>query len=127
MADFKDISLGTNAKDLVITDGDIQFLEEGEAIKQALRIRYRSFLGENFLNILYGLPYLKEDSEGRQIFGKGIDFGDIEDIYKEETFKRNGIKELKRFELDIDSQTRKAEIQLEAESTVGTVVFSEDI
>ena len=95
-------------------------------MKQAFRIRFRSFLGENFLSILYGLPYLKEDSEGRQIFGKQIDAGDVEDIYKEEILKRNGITELKRFELDIDSD-RKATVDFEAESTIGTVVFSEEV
>ena len=124
---FKDISLGTNAKDLEITNGDIQFKENVEGIKQALRIRLRSFLGENFLAILYGLPYLNQDAEGRQIFGKQIDPGDVEDVYKEEILKREGINELKRFEFDINSKTRLATIEFEAESTLGSVTFSEDI
>lgn len=124
---FKDISLGSNAKDLEITNGDIQFKEDVEGIKQALRVRLRSFLGENFLSILYGLPYFNEDGEGRQIFGKQIDPGDVEDVYKEEILKREGIKELKLFNFDIDSTTRLATVDFEAESTLGTVTFSEDI
>ena len=127
MAELKDMKIDTTTGDLVIENGDIAFVEDGEALLQRIRIKFKTFLGEYFLNRAVGLPYLQRDDEGRQILGKQTDPVDIGDVFKEKILATNGIKELKSFRFDLDTKSRIATIDFEAESIFGTVVFSEEI
>jgi len=127
MAELKDMKIDSVTGDLVIENGDIAFVEDGEALLQRIRIKFKTFLAEYFLNRAVGLPYLQRDAEGRQILGKQTDPVDIGDIFKEKILATNGIKELKLFRFDLDTKSRVATIDFEAESIFGTVVFSEDI
>lgn len=127
MAELKDMKIDSITGDLVIENGDIAFVEDGEALLQRIRIKFKTFLAEYFLNRAVGLPYLQKDDEGRQILGKQTDPVDIGDIFQEKILATNGIKELKLFRFDLDTKSRIASINFEAESIFGTVVFSEDI
>lgn len=127
MAELKDMKIDSVTGDLVIENGDIAFVEDGEALLQRIRIKFKTSLGEYFLNRAVGLPYLQKDDEGRQILGKQTDPVDIGDIFQEKILATNGIKELKLFRFDLDTKSRIASINFEAESIFGTVVFSEDI
>jgi len=127
VAELKDMKIDPVTGDLVIENGDIAFVEDGEALLQRIRIKLRTFLREYFLNRAVGLPYLQRDDEGRQILGKQTDPVDIGDIFQEKIITTNGIKELKSFRFDLDTKTRSATVDFEAESIFGTVVFSEDI
>jgi hypothetical protein len=45
--------------DLDISTGDLQIVTEGAAVAQRLGIRFRSFLGEWFLDTRYGFPWFE--------------------------------------------------------------------
>ena len=127
MATLKDMKIDPVTNDLVIENGDIQFVEDIDALLQRLRIKFQTFLGEFFPDINIGLPYLKEDDEGRQILGKEVDPADVEDIFKDKILETNGIVSLRKFRFELDSLTRVATLEFEAESTFGTVKFSEEL
>jgi len=127
MAILKDMKIDPVTGDIVITNGDIVFVEDIEALLQRLRIKFKTFLGEFFPNINIGLPYLKEDDEGRQILGKQVDPADVEDIFKDKILETNGIISLKQFRFELDSKTRIATLNFEAESIFGKVKFSEEL
>jgi len=113
--------------DLKLTDsGDLDFDAGGEqdiqlvtdykeVLAQRLRIRYRSFKNDWFLNLDDGLPYFKE------ILKKNPNSTIIEALYKSETLSCPGVLGLNKFEMNLDNEQRQLTIEIEAQTSEGAI------
>ena len=73
-----------------------------DEIIQRLRMRFKFFKGEWFLNSEHGLPYFEE------ILGtKNLDSNIIESVLRKEVLSVEGIREITKSSIDYDAENRK--------------------
>jgi len=101
--------------DIFIKDGSFATVSEGAHAVQHLRTRLRFFLGEWFLDLTVGVPYLQ------QILKKPFDMAKVEALIKSEILNTPDIEKLTRFESSFNGETRKLTINVDAETSYGLV------
>lgn len=97
--------------DILLTDtGDVLFSnteqalvtdEQRQDVAQRLQIKLRTFLGEWFLNVDNGVPYLE------QIFGKGRKKGTVDIIFQTLILEEPDVLEIVSFNSTLDATTRE--------------------
>ena len=111
-----DLRLDPTTHDLVYSNFTFETVEsESEEIAQRLKIKLSWFKGEWFLDENYGIPYFQE------IFVKGIDLDDIDDIYRTQIIQEDGVIDLLSYDSDFNSSTRKLEVQAKYKSEDGEI------
>ncbi len=74
--------------DLDITEGKLSIVRDGDQVKQAWLIHMRTFLGEYFLDVSIGVPYLQE------VFGKRQTVRQLKEIFIAASLNVPGIIEV---------------------------------
>ena len=115
----RDLELDPDTHDLVLASGDLDLVADGAAIRQEIDNRLRFFLGEWFLDITQGVPYLQT------ILVKNPDLSAIRTVLRDEILKSAGITSLKSLDLEYDSTLRTLLVTWEALTDVGELIESE--
>jgi aspartyl/asparaginyl-tRNA synthetase len=95
-------------------------VDKADAIRQAWLIHIRTFLGEWFLNLNIGVPYIQK------VFAKFLTKAEVQRIFNEESLKVPGILRVDNVDVqDIDISARRVEVTVEnvCDNVEGTVTF----
>lgn len=98
---MSDIALTDDGLNLKITNGDLVLTSQGDAVRQHLLQRLRTFRGEWFLDLSEGVPYYQD------ILVKNPNPDVVDGVLKEVILTTPGVDELLTFELDYDQATRR--------------------
>lgn len=95
--------------------GDASLLEGAERIAQQIRVSLQTVLGEWFLDVTVGVPYLE------RVLVKSPDRAGIEAIFRARITAVAGVKFVRRLELLIDHQGRALALAFEADTDEGLI------
>jgi hypothetical protein len=116
-----DIKISRDTNDIELgPDGDLQWITGAEAIAQHVWIRLRFFLGEWFLDEREGVPYWE------RILVANPDQVAITEAFRRTVAETPGIVSVEKCNVTIDRQTRKLAADIEATTSDGTTLTSED-
>lgn len=115
---MSDIKLN-NDGDIDITNNAVRLTSGKDAIAQHLQSRYRTFLGEWFLNTEVGVPYYQE------FFTKQVNFNIIQGELKAAAVETPGVIELVDFDFDFDYTRRVFTVNLSVNTIEGEINFSQ--
>jgi hypothetical protein len=90
--------------DMTFGQGLANFARDSEAVAQNVKTRLLLLLGEWFLDVSDGVPYLE------QIFVKPENLQLTESVLKSRIVETEGVDELRTFELLFDRATRKVTV-----------------
>ncbi len=107
--------------DLVMVNGNFVIVDGIDAIKQALLCRFRTFLGEWFLDTSLGVPYFEK------ILIKSPIFAVVNEILKTVVLNTPGVVGLIFFQFAFDTAARHATLQFSAITTDGVLHFSQTV
>lgn len=118
---MKDLRLDPVTNDLEISNFSFGLTTDFiDSLMQRLRIKFKFFLGEWYLNITKGVPYFDK------ILVKNPDLAEIAAIYKVLILSDEDVKELTEFTVDFDQALRKYKLDFKILSTNGDEIeFSE--
>ena len=115
-----DLALDAKTHDIVVTaDSDVFFIDNAERVAQQIKIQLLTMLGEWFLDITHGVPYLE------YILVKNPNFELIWQILKEQIQNVDDVEAVNSLELDYDSHQRRLSVTYAAETTYGLVTRRE--
>lgn len=115
-----DLALDAKTHDIVVTDdSDVFFIDNAERVAQQIKIQLLTMLGEWFLDITHGVPYLE------YILVKNPNFELIRQILKEQIQNVDDVEAVNSLELDYDSRQRRLSVTYAAETTYGLVTRRE--
>lgn len=101
--------------DIAITNNDLTLVIAEDEVKQRLEQRLRTFRGEWFLDIEYGMPWITD------VLVKNPNTGIVEAMIKTHILDTPGVLELLRFELTFENTTRELDLRFTVLSTTGEV------
>lgn len=109
------------AGDLALSAGDLVVLGDTAAtrvlyIRQKIRVRFKFFLGEWFLDLRQGIPYY------RDVLVKNPSLPLIRSLFLRVLRRTPGVLEVLRFQLTMDAVTRTLRFDFEARVTDGVVI-----
>lgn len=115
-----DLALDAKTHDIVVTaDRDVFFIDNAERVAQQIKIQLLTMLGEWFLDITHGVPYLE------YILVKNPNFELIRQILKEQIQNVDDVEAVNSLELDYDSHQRRLSVTYAAETNYGLVTRRE--
>ena len=117
---MSDLRIDDTTGDLIIEEGNLLLNEGIESVRQFLRARLRTFLGDWLLDRSVGVPYIEE------IFVKNPNPTILDSIFKREILNTPGVVELLEFEMTLDSELRKLSLDFKARTLDGIIIFSEN-
>ncbi len=101
--------------DLVVENDDLVLLTGLDAIIQHLKIRFRLFLGEWFLDTRVGIPWFED------ILRKSPDLNVVNSLLREVITTTPGVIAITAFDLAVDSATRVLSMRFSASTTEGPI------
>lgn len=113
-----DLALNAKTHDIVL-NGDVMFIDDVERVAQQIKIQLLTFLGEWFLDVTHGVPYLE------YVLVKNPNFTLIRELFREQILKVDGVSNLVSIDIDFESATRKMLLSYEAETEYGMIVRKE--
>jgi hypothetical protein len=113
-----DLALNAKTHDLAL-NSDVMFIDNAERVAQQIKIQLLTFLGEWFLDVTHGVPYLN------YVLVKNPNFTLIRELFREQILKVNGVSNLVSIDIDFNSATRKMLLSYEAETEYGMIVRKE--
>lgn len=113
-----DLALDAKTHDLAL-NGDVWFIDNAERVAQQIKIQLLTFLGEWFLDVTHGVPYLD------YVLIKNPNFTLIRELFREQILKVDGVSNLVSIDIDFESTTRKMLLSYEAETEYGMIVRKE--
>lgn len=114
---MKDFKLGPDG-DLVITDYDLVPTDGLDAIVQRLRIKFRLFVGEWFLDTKFGTPWYQT------VLKKNPDPGQMEAAFKEVILTTPEVQNILEFDMNLSSE-RVLTLTFKAQTAQGVIDFNE--
>ena len=114
-----DILLNRQSHDLELSGYDLQLVDGVDLIRQRIKQRLLTILGEWFLDIDIGLPWFD------QILGKGGDEEQITALLVQNISETEGVDAVVEFDLTVNRQTRQAVVSFRV-TAAGTEI-AEDI
>ena len=124
---MSDILLTENGWDIDIVDGDLVFIEDKEILaRQSVLLTMRTYKGEWFKNIGYGIPWITNSNNPVQILGKTQ-----KTVF--DSYIRNGILSNEEvisiisYTSSVDPYTGKITIETFLEIESGTITITEEI
>ena len=113
-----DLALNAKTHDIAL-NGDVMFIDDVERVAQQIKIQLLTFLGEWFLDVTHGVPYLE------YVLVKNPNFTLIRELFREQILKVDGVSNLVSLDIDFESATRKMLLSYEAETEYGMNVRKE--
>lgn len=113
-----DLKLDPTTHDLVVSDYSIFLIDSPESVRQNVKQRLLHFLGEWFLDLSAGTPWLES------ILIKGARQSQVEAILKARIIGTPGIRSLDYFSL---AATGERQLSIEFRATIGDNVAISDI
>ncbi|USE78978.1 hypothetical protein NDR89_20290 [Cupriavidus gilardii] len=95
--------------------GDTSLIDGAERIAQQIKVTLLTFLGEWFLDITVGVPYLE------QVLVKAPDRAALEAIFRSRIAAVPGVRLVRRIDLQIDHQGRALAVDFEVDSDEGLI------
>ena len=91
-----------------------------ESVRQRLQVKYKTFRGEMFTNINYGIPYRTQNGV-KGIIGKGYSQSDIDAIFIAETNAEPDVIRILNFSSVYSPFTRQYEVNVEVLTADGPI------
>lgn len=113
-----DLALDAKTHDLTL-NGDVLFIDNAERVAQQIKIQLLTFLGEWFLDVTHGVPYLD------YVLIKNPNFTLIRELFREQILKVDGVSNLVSIDIDFNPATRQMSLSYEAETKYGMITRKE--
>lgn len=114
-----DLALNAQTHDLVIENGDLIAIDNAERVAQQIKIQLLTWLGEWFLDVTHGVPYLD------YILVKNPNLELARSIFREQIMKVDDVDNVLSINLQYDIKTRTMNVEYEASTAYGIVVKKE--
>ena len=101
--------------DILLTDGDLELVYDGEEIAQSAKIAILFIRGDWFLNLLEGLPWFTE------MFSTQVSYSRKRDLIKSAILETTGVIQLVQFTFDKSDTDRNAEITFTVQTEFDTI------
>lgn len=116
MIDFK---LDPRTGDLDLSTLDVQLLGGAERVRQQLYIKLNLWVGEWFLDLEFGTPWLEE------ILGKeGVSISTARAALIDSALEVDGVDDITDFRYDFDTSARKLTVEMDASTSYGIITVS---
>lgn len=112
---MQNLKIDQTTGDLSFKAGQIEQTYGADAVGQGVSTDLKTFLGEFWLDRTFGIPYYE------LVFVKGTDLSAIKTMYVQKILSRDEVKEVTRFEMDIDGTNRTLRILLAMTTSEGFV------
>ncbi len=116
-----DLLLDDTSWDLSTDATDLLLVDQADGIRQHLAQRLKTFMGEWFLDLRVGVPYLQ------QVMVKNPDPVILDSVFKAEIINTPGIVELLEFDLAINAGTRELKLFFKAVADTGAVITYNEV
>jgi hypothetical protein len=113
-----DLALNAKTHDLAL-NSDVMFIDNAERVAQQIKIQLLTFLGEWFLDVTHGVPYLD------YVLIKNPNFTLIRELFREQILKVDGVTNLVNIDIDFNPATRQMSLSYEAETEYGMITRKE--
>lgn len=110
-----DLALDAKTHDIVVHDSDVLFIDNAERVAQQIKIQLLTMLGEWFLDITHGVPYLE------YILVKNPNFALIRQIIKEQILKVEDVNSVNSLELEYDARRRLLSVDFQVSTKFGLI------
>ena len=117
---MSDILLDNN-HDLVIDGYDLVLVTDIDLIRQRIKQRLLTILGEWFLNTQIGLPWFRELNKKRTSEAR------VRALLIRQIRETEGVTDISRFELEFDSQSRTLAVSFAVVTPSGALEMSESL
>ena len=114
-----DLALDVETWDLVIPEQDFLVIDNAERISQQIGITLRFWVGEWFLDVTEGVPYLE------YVLVKNPNLAHIRQVLSEAIMKVPGVEHVNSMDLDFDQPNRKLYVSYEAATEAGLITDKE--
>lgn len=114
-----DLAMNVNTGDLVVKDGDLMIVNNAERVAQQVLITLREWLGEWFLNINDGVPYLE------YILVKNPNENHIRQILTEAIESVDGVTKVTELEFTFNRILRTLSVSYEIDTDYGFITKRE--
>ncbi len=122
-----DIYLDPTTGDIDLTNNTMRLTQTVEELtRQRLSITLQAYKGEWIFNILFGVPYLKNDNNPTQLLGKGTQ-GLLDVELKRVILNTEGVLSLDEYESSLNQTTREFFVAFKATTEEGPIVFSDTL
>lgn len=105
--------------DWKIENGKVKFVSGQDEIKQILKIKFQTFLGEWFLDTRRGVPWFAK------VFKKNPNPSEVEALIIDTILSSPGVTGLVSLNLEVEKPSRRLKITFEAKTIDGNINFSE--
>lgn len=116
-----DFALNAKTHDLIIADGDLIAIDNAERVAQQIKIQLLTWLGEWFLDITHGVPYLD------YILVKNPNIELARSIFKEQIMKVDDVDDVTSLEIYYNTTERTMAVEYEASTSYGLVTRKEKL
>lgn len=116
-----DFALNAKTHDLIIADGDLIAIDNAERVAQQIKIQLLTWLGEWFLDITHGVPYLD------YILVKNPNIELARSIFKEQIMKVDDVDDVTSLEIYYNATERTMVVEYEASTSYGLVTRKEKL
>jgi hypothetical protein len=115
-----DLALSADTNDLTFDSrGDLALIAGVDVVAQLLKVGFRLFRGEWYLDTDAGMPYYTH------VLVNAPKSRVIEALFRQEILSSPGIERISDFKMEIDRRTRKLSVSFETVSDQGVVAVSE--
>ena|SRR5690606_15510908 len=121
-----DIYLNPETNDIDLSGNTMRLTETiEENTRQRVLITLSTNRGEWAFNILFGVPWLKNESNPIQLLGK-TPKQIIDAAIKEAVLSREGVLTIDTYSSEIDKQSRRMTVNIKATTADGEIIIIED-
>tara|TARA_R110002020_G_scaffold31715_1_gene98542 strand:- start:1256 stop:1645 length:390 start_codon:yes stop_codon:yes gene_type:complete len=119
---FKDLYINPLTGDLDLTNSRIRLTETvQESVRQKVEVTLKTYTGEYFANILFGVPYLENDNNNIQLLGK-TSKTIFDTTIKEKVLGVEGVINITSYRSILDQISGELDISFRAEIESGELI-----
>ena len=114
-----DLAMDMTTGDLALRDGDVLLIDNAERVAQQILITLRFWLGEWFLDVQDGIPYLD------YVLVKSPNLLHIRQIFTEAIEKVEGVQRVEEMKFAFDVKNRSLRVDYEVSTNYGLLTRRE--
>ena len=114
-----DLAMDMTSGDLVLREGDVLLIDNAERVAQQILITLRFWLGEWFLDVKEGIPYLE------YVLVKSPNLLHIRQMFTEAIEQVEGVQRVEEMELAFDIKNRSLRVDYEVSTAYGLLTRRE--